>query len=222
MATLSQLETTGEAEHLRQMRQANDLKRHEEMLGIVSSAFDYFDERAKADSPKMRKGSFQYIAYDLGMFLKMILDLKEILALDPHYHDEDPASAYRPIRFLEVGCGIGRNLFLLKHAKGLNFATVHGIDIVPEYLQEARRLYQLDENVIQADALEFDYTSYDVIYFYRPFEDEAMEMRFEQRIVDQLRPGGYVLNGLGFETELPMNFEPTEHWRIWRKAESPS
>jgi len=222
MAPLSQLDTTGEAERLRQTRQAMDLKRHEEMLSIVSSAFDFFDERAKADSPKMRQGSFQYIAYDLGMFLKMILDLKAILSRDPHYHDEDPAAAYRPIKFLEVGCGIGRNLFLLKHAKGLNFETVHGIDIVPEYLAEARRLYHLDKNVMQADALEFDYRPYDVVYFYRPFEDEAMELRFEDRIVEQLRPGGYVLNGLGFETELPMNFEPTEHWRIWRKASEPS
>ena len=43
------------------------------------------------------------------------------------------------------------------------------------------------------DAMTFDYSGFDVIYFYRPFRDSTLEAALERRIWRQAKPGAAVL-----------------------------
>jgi SAM-dependent methyltransferase len=213
----SQLHRRGEGLIAEAAQLSEDLKKLQEMIGILTAGFNFFDKKGRDEQLDVRAGEYPYIPYDLGMFLEVFMELKDILAKDPHYRVRDPKLAHRKLKFLEVGCGVGRNLFLLKHAESLRYKTVHGIEIVPRYVELARQFYHLEENVFQADAMQFDYSSYDIVYFYRPFSEEKLERRFELRVLRHLKPGAYVVSGLGLVITKPKDMEPTDSFRIWRK-----
>jgi hypothetical protein len=62
---------------------------------------------------------------------------------------------------------------------------------------------KLDTCVFEVDALQFDgYAGYDVIYAYRPFQDEEKARRMEALIADSVSPGTVLL--------LPLAVAPPE------------
>ena len=92
-------------------------------------------------------------------------------------------------RFLECGSGFGVVAAL---AQGFGF-KVTGIEVVPEYIELSRQFFQ-SVRVEQADLLTFDrYGEFDVVYYFAPFADEAVQADFEHRIERSLRPGGIIL-----------------------------
>lgn len=94
------------------------------------------------------------------------------------------------VRFLDVGCGGG-----LKVLSALRyFSHADGLDYQKSYVDSARTLLERAEvegaRAFQADALTFDrYGDYDVIYFYRPIQDQDKIIEMERRIIDQVAPG---------------------------------
>lgn len=135
--------------------------------------------------------SYPYIGYDLRDFLCVMIELDSLLAEDPDYKDGN--FRYRPVRFLEVGCGPGRNLYVLRNGGILLWSTLEGIDVVGPYIEAARNYYSLGESVWEDDALTLDYTAYDVVFSHRPFVDHATEAEYEMRFVSQLKRGAYVV-----------------------------
>lgn len=90
--------------------------------------------------------------------------------------------------FLEIGCGPGTRMRLASAIYGLN---AHGIDRVPEYVDEARKL-GLSAEV--ADALTWDgYRKADVIWFNRPIRDQELERQLEIRVWEEMAPGAVVI-----------------------------
>ncbi|MEP5731623.1 MAG: class I SAM-dependent methyltransferase [Sulfitobacter sp.] len=141
-------------------------------------------------------GSFQYIPYDLSGFAAVLIKLADLLPDDPDFrHSRQPI---RPLSFCEVGCGIGRNLNIVKNQEILPVAKAVGFDIVPEYIETAQRLYDLGEDVFVHDAMAFDYGGFDLVFFYRPFSDDKLEAKFENHLIDSVKSGAVII---GMNTE---------------------
>lgn len=210
---LSYLQLQGERviEELRNVTaELSHVQGHVDML---CNGWAVFDELARAElADDKTSQSYPYIPYDLASFVELMVDLHHLLKEDPTLAKD---GSHRPVRFLEVGCGMGRNLLLLKRS-GLPF-VVEGIELVERYLELGRKYFGLDRELIQHDALTFDYAPYDVVYLYRPFRDEKLENRLEGRIMKQIRVGGYVVSPLGMMLNKPPGFEPVWDYRVWRK-----
>lgn len=162
------------------------------------------------------KGAYGYIPIDLDEFFDMIFLLEKRLTEDPDYkHSDRP---HRPISFIEVGCGIGRNLHLLRATDRFCFEKVVGFDIVPEYIEAGQRVFELGDDIFIDDALEFDYSGYDVVYFYRPFSDEKMQRKFEKRIIETLKPSGYIVASLSESLDRARQLiRKDDRGRIWKR-----
>ena len=136
-------------------------------------------------------GSFHYIPCLLSEFSDLIVELAEILPDDPDFkHSRQPI---RPLTFVEVGCGIGRNLNMMRSQQLLPVAKAVGFDIVPEYIETARQHHGFGENVFVQDAMTFDYGGFDLVFFYRPFSDGDMERKFEEYLIDSVKTGAIIM-----------------------------
>lgn len=99
--------------------------------------------------------------------------------------------------FLDVGCGPGSKMALAKHFYGLASA---GIEIDPKMAADARAW----GSVVTGDALSMPpgfYSSWDLIWLYRPFRDSTLERQLEERITREMKPG-QILAGASWETDL--------------------
>lgn len=95
-----------------------------------------------------------------------------------------------PLRFLDVGCGGGSKVI----AASAMFDVAHGIELDAACVNHAKaflnRIGAEGPQITQADALQFgDYSSYDIIYFYRPMKAGHLALELEDRIVSQVAPG---------------------------------
>jgi trans-aconitate methyltransferase len=91
-------------------------------------------------------------------------------------------------RFLDIGCGIGTKMMLAEEIFGLN---VQGVERVPEYVKEAR---QHGLVVAEADVLGWDgYNEFDLVFFNRPFYDQARQRELEQRVWANMKSGAVVI-----------------------------
>jgi SAM-dependent methyltransferase len=149
------------------------------------------DDFASAESAD---GSYGYIPLDLNQFFELMFALEKHLADDPDYRHTD--KPHRPCSFLEVGCGPGRNLHILRATDRFTFDKISGFDIVPEYVAAGRKFFGLEEDIFQEDALKFDYGGYDIIYYYRPFFEDKLQEKFEKRLISTMKRGAYILASL--------------------------
>ena len=146
------------------------------------------------ETVEANKGSYSYIPIDLDEFFDMIFSLEKILREDPDYkHSDRPR---RPVSFVEVGCGLGRNLHLLRATDRFSMEKIVGFDITPEYVEAGQRYFDLGEDIFVDDALAFDYGGFDVVYFYRPFSDDKMQRKFEKRLLNTMKTGAYIISSL--------------------------
>ncbi|MFD3188661.1 class I SAM-dependent methyltransferase [Sedimentitalea sp. HM32M-2] len=136
-------------------------------------------------------GSYGYIAINVARFFELLIALERALAVDPDY--EHPQLRHRPVSFLDVGCGTGRNLSLVRDCQLLQVAGLAGFDINAEQIAAGRAVYDLQDELSVADAMTFDYGPHDVVYSFRPFHDPEMMTRFETHLVAGLRRGAYLI-----------------------------
>lgn len=169
---------------------------------------------AQFDTPD---GSFGYVAIPDLYFMEGLLALDRALTTDPDF--VQPGARYRPVRFVEVGCGHGRNLFLVRTSGILSCESIAGFDIDHANVDIGKAAFGLDGSVFVADALSFDYSGCDVIFCYRPFTDDALQERLEACVVEGMPEGGYLFaplsQGLGQYAGLN-RLAPNSP--IWKKA----
>lgn len=99
--------------------------------------------------------------------------------------------------FLDVGCGPGTKMALARHFYGLSAA---GIELDPKMAADARHW----GSVVTGDALSMPpgfYSSWDLIWLYRPFRDSDLEHQLEERIMREMKPG-QILAGASWEITL--------------------
>ena len=92
-------------------------------------------------------------------------------------------------RFVDCGAGLG---FIGMLARGLGF-NPSGIELSSRYTEIANRLFP-SARVAGGDVLYFpDYGEFDVIYYYGPFKDEALQEQFEIKVESDARPGAIII-----------------------------
>jgi hypothetical protein len=119
--------------------------------------------------------------------------------------------------FLELGSGIGTKLILAKEGYGLR---VSGIELRDDYASVARVLGLSYPEIRIGDLRTIDiaWEAYDIVYNSRPFRGEAEEERWEQRIIDSIRPGAIYI--AAFASVKPYSWECLTRapWRgVWVK-----
>lgn len=157
---------------------------------LYKAAIDHFAQLDLNDSD-VPEGSYGYVPVDLDDFLNAILELENILSADVDYKHSE--LRHRPCSFLEVGCGTGRNVHLLGRTDRFVFDCVHGFDLSERMIETGRQRYGLSRDIFVQDCLDFDYGGYDVVFFYCPISDNEIEKRFEERLVDTLKSGAFIV-----------------------------
>lgn len=154
---------------------------HDAMLTQIYTALHRLANPVPQDQLAVDRGCFADIALPIQNFdLLMSATYRICLAQNPH----------RVLRFLDVGCGGGTKVF----AATRFFRQADGLDYDQGYVNAARRTLQIigasGSKIFHADATTFDaYSNYEVIYFYRPLQTDALLEAMEQHIIGQARPG---------------------------------
>ena len=189
--------------------------RRDDKLSVMARALDAVGT-SRIDAAQAPDGSFGYVPIALDDFLDTMFELETCLKNDPDYrHAKHP---YRPLSFVEVGCGVGRNVFVLKHATCFGFDKVSGFDVVEEYVERAHRHFDLKKEVFLEDCMSFDFGDIDVVYFYRPFLDTVLEEKFERRLIDSVKPGAYIVAHMPLVLEMSRRIErKSRSHSIWKK-----
>ncbi len=170
---------------------------------------------AGAEGFDVPDGSYDYISIGLSRFLDMLARLDHCLSRDPALACDD--TRYRPVSFLEVGCGPGHILELARSSGLCLFSDCAGFDINPQAIAMGRAALDLGDTVTVADALDYDYGAPDVIYSFRPFSNTGLQARLEQRMAQTMRPGAYLIAPLSLDLDrfrfLAQVDRPGEIWR---------
>lgn len=140
---------------------------------------------------KGHEGSFGYLPINPARFFDLLILIERVLALDPDY--DDPALRHRPVRFLDVGCGTGRNLALARTGNVLKTQALAGFDIDANRIAEGKAAFGLDTELSVADAMTYDYAGHDVIFSFRPFHDPDMMQRYESHLVASMQQSAYLI-----------------------------
>lgn len=91
--------------------------------------------------------------------------------------------------FLDCGSGLG---FIPALARELGFRAA-GVEWSEEYVTIAQRMFS-GVTTIRGDVLEFaHYADYDAIYYYGPFDDEALQRRFEEKVERDAKVGAVII-----------------------------
>jgi len=119
---------------------------------------------------------------ELGEFFRM-LDIARSLVLKDEQAPEH-------IRFAEAGSGIGTKLYTAKHYFGL---IETGYEINDGYLAMS---HELGVNAVKADlrTLIPPWAKYDIVYLSRPFKSDEYEVKWEQSVIDAMRPGAILMS----------------------------
>lgn len=164
-------------------------QRHDHLIQLVNQlelqVFEPLYDQQHVDS-----GHWDYVAYDIDNFLNHMEEAYELLG------------SHEGKKFIDVGCGVGTKV----HLASMYFDS-YGIELHKPYVKAARKLnrpkkffkygrYEVQDKtqrIFEQDALTFDYSTYDVIYFFRPMNDDDMQKRLERRIYRQAKPGAIIV-----------------------------
>ena len=162
-------------------------------------------------------GSHTYIALDVPRFLNLLMELDTMLTVDPAYAVS--AGRYRPVTFLEIGAGQGRNMIIARNSRLVLWDSLEGFDINSDMVAGGQSKLGLGDALFVADAMTFDYGKHDVIYSFRPFSDLDMQSQLEEQIAKTMRPGAYFLAPHAYDLGLFPELERMgDELEIWRKA----
>ncbi len=167
------------------------LEHMRDQIFVLQATLDQVDNQG-ADLPAVAAGLHKYVRLDLRNFFPGLFMLETFLKADPDF--QHPTHPHRPARFVDAGCGTGRIVALLRATDRFGFHEVCGFDLSEQLIARGRARYGLSErDLFVADAMEHDYGGHDVVYFFRPFEDEALQRAFENRVVATMPTGAYLL-----------------------------
>lgn len=170
-----------------------------------------------ADYSAVPEGSFEYIPHDPKGFLAMLMDVNACLTIDPDYTDEQ--RRYRPVNFVEVGCSTGRLLHMAMASRVLVYDRACGFDINADQIEVGKAMFGEEFDIFADDAMAFDFSAFDVVYSYRPFQDPDMQVAYEDHLIASMRPTAYLIAPLQLSLDGRPEIEPMGATSsVWRKV----
>ncbi|MBA3016458.1 MAG: class I SAM-dependent methyltransferase [Proteobacteria bacterium] len=152
------------------------------LFGVINRFIGYFTHDSQRQSENDPESEYPFVAMDTRQVYAQIACVRQALAESGQHSQDRPA-------FLDIGCGIGN---VLLFADQMEF-DVYGLEKDPFPCSVAIKIHG-PERVALQDIWEFEgYSRFDVIYYFRPFHDGALERRFERFIEEQLKPGGILI-----------------------------
>lgn len=171
------------------------------LLYAMHNIFDRAAARANkriGDTPAEKEnvvfvndGSYKCIHLAPMRFVSMLGAVLDHQKIEPHKNKRKP-------KFLDIGCGVGEKIYLAS-LFGLN---TFGLELRKELITDGRKLLKsmsddfYDDHFIPGNALTFDYKDFDILYFYCPLADEALQIKLELRIAKTAKPGAIVIPAL--------------------------
>lgn len=159
-------------------------------------------------------GHWDYVVYDHKRFLD---HMRVISNLTNHNKNK---------KFIDVGCGIGTKVLLAS-----KYFTSYGVELSKKYFKVAKQLnhpkqfnvfgrYKLLEktnNIINDDALNIDYSEYDIIYFFRPIRDLELQIKLEKKIFEEAKEGTFIIP-IYAQSHFPNYIKPLVNKTIFMKS----
>ena len=167
---------------------------------------------------KYQDKEHKFIPLSTGLFVEQVSIVQMIRKTRNEHNGRYTDDGYRNedlVKFVDVGCGVGTKLVIADgvwrntSSWGLNLT---GIENTPAYVRVAKRLmsrynssyYTRDiqrnkhsrGSIVKEDIKTFDYSPFDIIYFYCPLTDGENQRRLEERIIQTAKPGAYILANL--------------------------
>ena len=162
--------------------QAGDLSRCEIFINVSNRFLGLLAGEAGSNTRNDTTREYPFVAMDSRQVFRQLTLVYQHLKVGINPGEAAPA-------FLDVGCGIG-NVMLL--AEQMGFAP-YGLEKDQHPLEMARKLFD-EQRVSAADIWDYqDYSRFKVIYYFRPFADRELQLRFEQMIEERLQPGGLLI-----------------------------
>ncbi len=194
----------------------NAFKLMQDKVKILQTAISKIGS-AEIEGVETDEASYSYIPLGLDEFFQILFELERHLTNDPDYRHTD--LPFRPCSFIEVGCGVGRNVFLLSATTRFHFDKIVGFDVVEAYVAAGRKYFGLEKQLFVADCLTFDYGGYDIIYFYRPFSDEQKQKEFETHLLESTKTGAYIIGCYGeLLDDSPRVVRKGDAGKIWKRV----
>ena len=194
-------------------RQATERDEEQDILfGVINRFIGYFTRQAVPKTSNDISSEYPFVAMDTRQAYEQIrLARRYLLKSTPHQ---------LPLRFLDIGCGIG-NILLL--AELMDF-EVFGIEKDAASLSIARGL--IGEGCVSRQDI-WDYTEageFDVVYYFRPFCEKKRQLAFEQRIEDSLKPGAILIANRKMSNSIdadPRYRKVSAQWPVWYRNQQP-
>jgi SAM-dependent methyltransferase len=131
-----------------------------------------------------RTGRYPYISNNFRTIHHLGLGLKQIIL------KREKKKNYKRLKFIDAGCGVGLVLIYLKNMN-IDGIDYNGVEIDEENVNVAKHMCGYGIN--QGDILEWDFSDYDVIYYYCPINNEKLEREFELRLEDTCKVGTIII-----------------------------
>lgn len=160
---------------------------HEEhndiFFNIINRFVGFYSRDAARETRNDTDCEYPFVAMDTRQIFAQLAFVSSFLGLD---REEPPAL---PLRFLDVGCGIG-NVLLIAEQFGFE---VYGIEKDEYPFRVAAKLIG-EERIAQADIWAYaGYGEYEVVYYYRPFSGRTQQLRFEKLIENSMKTGSILV-----------------------------
>lgn len=190
-------------------------KREEEqdiLFGVINRFIGYFTRQSVPNTTNDTASEYPFVAMDTRQAYEQIRMARRYL------REQGPPG--RSFKFIDIGCGIG-NILLL--AEMMEF-EVFGIEKDTSSLAIARDLVG-EPSVSQEDI--WNYTKlneFDVVYYFRPFCEKTYQLKFEQRIEDNLKPGAILIANRKMSRgidEDPRYQRLSQNWPVWCRTQKP-
>lgn len=193
------------------MSEHNLTEREEEqdiLFGVINRFIGYFTRQAVPQTINDTTYEYPFVAMDTRQAYEQIRLARDFL--DKERGDGGSR------RFIDIGCGIG-NILLL--AEMMDF-EVFGIEKDTASLTTAKSLLG-EQCVSQEDIWSFDaIKDYDVVYYFRPFCEKNLQLKFEQHVEDSIKPGSILIANRKMSEQIDaderfLRLDPA--WPVWYK-----